>query len=174
MLGSGGSVALVGLFEAGFENALISGLSRARQHSKKKMIASSRGGSATASSMPAKIKSSTVGVPQGPCRHCRALPPRVPSEGLWRGGAGRRRGAEAVSEGQPASLARARTHSLQGPRRTSHRHYLLLDAGAGPHETQQLARDADIRMTLEVYSHVRDGALRAAVERIRLPYPAPL
>jgi hypothetical protein len=25
-------------------------------------------------------------------------------------------------------------------------------------------------MTLEVYSHVRDGALRAAVERIRLPY----
>ena len=25
-------------------------------------------------------------------------------------------------------------------------------------------------MTLEVYSHVRDGALAAAVERIRLPY----
>jgi integrase len=47
---------------------------------------------------------------------------------------------------------------------------LLLDAGAGPHETQQLARHADIRMTLEVYSHVRDGALRAAVERISLPY----
>ena len=47
---------------------------------------------------------------------------------------------------------------------------LLLDAGAGPHETQRLARHADIRMTLEVYSHVRDGALRAAVERIRLPY----
>jgi integrase len=47
---------------------------------------------------------------------------------------------------------------------------LLLDAGAGPHEMQQLARHTDIRMTLEVYSHVRDGALRAAVERIKLPY----
>lgn len=43
---------------------------------------------------------------------------------------------------------------------------LLLDAGAGPRETQQLARHADIRMTLEVYGHVRDGALRAAVESI--------
>jgi Phage integrase family len=47
---------------------------------------------------------------------------------------------------------------------------LLLDAGAGPHEMQQLARHADIRMTLKVYSHVRVGALRAAVKRIRLPY----
>ncbi len=50
---------------------------------------------------------------------------------------------------------------------------LLIMAGASPAAVQKILRHADIRITMDTYTHFADGFLHDEIDRLRLPSPTP-